>query len=225
MRYHIQTTPIWDAFNEKCECPLCRLYAVAEERFLKLYSDEAVMEPDYRVAVNKRGFCSDHLKKLYKGQNKLGISLQVNTRIQHVIESLSVVNSARAAKKQAELLEKTADTCVICDALDEIMERYAYTVAQMYDNEADFPKLFSESKGFCLPHYSLLLRYASYAGKSANRYAAALSALQLDMMKKTNYALDRFAEKFDYRSTNKHPSKVDDALEDAVNMLKGKILE
>lgn len=72
MQYHIQTSPIWDAFRENDGCPMCRLYERAESRLIKQYLDEAVMEPEYRIKVNKRGFCSDHLKKLYAGGNKPG---------------------------------------------------------------------------------------------------------------------------------------------------------
>jgi hypothetical protein len=85
MRYHIQTAPIWDAFKENDGCPLCKLYARTEERLIKQYTGEAVMEPDYRVRVNERGFCARHLKQLFDGNNKLGVALQVNTRTEKII--------------------------------------------------------------------------------------------------------------------------------------------
>ena len=80
------------------------------------------------------------------------------------------------AKKLAEKLTETLDTCVICDEAEEIMTRYCYTVAQMFDAETEFPKVFAESTGFCMPHFASLLKYVSYAGKSAQKYAAALTA-------------------------------------------------
>ena len=62
MQYHIQTEPIWEAFQSDCDCPMCRIYEKSETRLVEQYLNEAVMEPDYRVEVNKYGFCKEHLR-------------------------------------------------------------------------------------------------------------------------------------------------------------------
>lgn len=225
MQYHIQTMPIWDAFKSGDGCPLCKLYERTEQRLIKQYLDEAVMEPEYRVKVNKRGFCSKHLSKLFSGGNKLGLSLQVHTRTESIINDLSVVDSPKSAKKLAEKLMKTAETCVICDEIDEIMVRYAYTVAQMFAAEADFPKVFAQSHGFCLPHFIQLLNYVSYAGGKKEAYATALSKKQIDTMRKTNSDLERFTKRFDYRSSDKFSGNTDNALSESINTLKGNLVK
>ncbi len=224
MQYHIQTTPVWDAFRQKDGCPICLLYERIENRLVKQYLGEAVMEPDYRIKVNKRGFCTRHLLKLYDGGNKLGLALQINTRTENIIENIGTTANAKQAKKLAEKLDKTLDTCVICDEAEEIMTRYCYTVAQMFGAEAEFPKVFSESSGFCMPHFVRLLQYVSYAGKSAERYAAALTAKQLETLKKTNSDLERFTKRFDYNSADKFSGATDDAIKNSINKLKGKII-
>lgn len=224
MQYHIQTTPVWDAFRQKDGCPICLLYERIENRLVKQYLGEAVMEPDYRIKVNKRGFCTRHLLKLYNGGNKLGLALQINTRTENIIENIGTTANAKQAKKLAEKLDKTLDTCVICDEAEEIMTRYCYTVAQMFGAEAEFPKVFSESSGFCMPHFVRLLQYVSYAGKSAERYAAALTAKQLETLKKTNSDLERFTKRFDYNSADKFSGDTDDAIKNSINKLKGKII-
>lgn len=224
MQYHIQTTPVWDAFRQKDGCPICLLYERIENRLVKQYLGEAVMEPDYRIKVNKRGFCTRHLLKLYDGGNKLGLALQINTRTENIIENIGTTANAKQATKLAEKLDKTLDTCVICDEAEEIMTRYCYTVAQMFGAEAEFPKVFSESSGFCMPHFVRLLQYVSYAGKSAERYAAALTAKQLETLKKTNSDLERFTKRFDYNSADKFSGTTDDAIKNSINKLKGKII-
>ena len=224
MQYHIQTTPVWDAFRQKDGCPICLLYERIENRLVKQYLGETVMEPDYRIKVNKRGFCTRHLLKLYDGGNKLGLALQINTRTENIIENIGTTANAKQAKKLAEKLDKTLDTCVICDEAEEIMTRYCYTVAQMFGAEAEFPKVFSESSGFCMPHFVRLLQYVSYAGKSAERYAAALTAKQLETLKKTNSDLERFTKRFDYNSADKFSGATDDAIKNSINKLKGKII-
>ncbi|MDR0426289.1 MAG: DUF6062 family protein, partial [Clostridiales bacterium] len=140
MQYHIQTTPIWDSFKERDGCPACRLLAATEARFVAQYLGEGVMEPDYRVRVNKTGFCARHLSALFAGQNKLGLALQVNTRTAHIIDKLSLLYTEKDAKKQAAALKKTLDTCVICEETEEIMIRYAQTIAQMFRYEREFPR-------------------------------------------------------------------------------------
>lgn len=225
MQYHIQTTPIWDAFKEPCDCPVCKLYERVENRLLKQYLEEAVMEPDYRVKVNKRGFCSNHLRKLYTGGNKLGLALQVHTRTDNIIAHIPTVSNARAAKRLADKLEKGLETCVICDEADEVMERYAYTIAEMYANEPEFPALFDKTNGFCLPHFILLLRYVNHAGKKAEAYVKSLCRRQTDGMRKLTNELERFTRRFDYRSTDKVAHGNNDALSRAINKIKGNIVK
>ena len=224
MQYHIQTTPIWDAFKSDCNCPLCQIYAQAEERLVSQYLNEAVMEPDYRVKVNKLGFCTQHLRKLYAGENKLGLALQLSTRTEAVIKSLKEIKDVKTAKKQAERIRKNDSTCVICDTLDEMMERYAYTVAQMYKQEKDFPQLLKNCKGFCMPHYALLLENAGKAGNAASAYLFELSAFQISALTKTNNETLKFTEAFDYRSKSRGIKAPPDAVPNAIQRLKGKII-
>ena len=123
MQYHIQTAPIWDSFRQKCDCPICSLYSVSESRLVKQYLGEAVMQPDYRVKVNSRGFCSKHLLALYRGDNKLGVALQTLTRTETVDNDIGDIKTAKQAKQLAKRLAETLDTCVICDTVDEMIAR------------------------------------------------------------------------------------------------------
>lgn len=221
MQYHIQTTPIWDAFSADCDCPMCKLYERVQARLVKQYVDDAVMEPSARLRVNARGFCPAHSAKLYGGGNKLGVALQFHTRTEHVVGKITDPKNAAQAKKLAAALDKELSTCVICDEADEVMERYAYTVAEMFANEKDFPDLLKKSNGFCLPHFSLLLKYASHAGKFQGDYLKTLCSRQRDGMRRLGGELDRFTKRFDYRSTDKQHGGNDDALGRAINKLEG----
>lgn len=201
MQYHIQTTPIWDAFRSGAECPLCAIYLRTEERLVAKYLNEAVMEPDERVAVNKRGFCERHLKKLYAGQNKLGLALQLHTRSEKLLADLRRPGNAKAAKKEADRVRGALSTCVVCDAADEMMERYAYAVAEMYRHEPEFPALFAASNGFCLRHYALLLDYVSHAKSAAESYAKALYDVARTRLAEVSADLRAFADQYDYRAS------------------------
>lgn len=224
MQYHIQTTPIWDAFKEEYDCPMCLIYKVSEQRLVKQYLGEAVMQPEYRVRVNERGFCTRHTLALYKGNNKLGTALQFATRIETVNKNIREIKKAKQAKSLAADLQENLDTCVICDTVDEMMVRYSYTVAQMYDNEAEFPALFASGKGFCMKHFTELLKYAAYAGKSADKYLEMLINVQKKALDKAESNLNMFASKFDYRNAGRVSDKYDNAVAEAIKILKGDVL-
>ena len=224
MQYHIQTDPIYEAFKTPCDCPLCKIENDVQERLLSQYLSDAVMEPSARVEVNKHGFCSKHLALLFQNKNKLGLSLQLETRLGTLRETVQVVNSYKKAAKQAEALNATMETCVICNAQNKTMTRYAYTIAQMYANEPDFVPLLQKSGGFCLPHYVLLLQESKKAGSSTAAFLSDLSYVQGRAIDRTREALDRFAMKFDYRNAGSGVKPDPETVPAAIRRLKGRIV-
>ncbi len=203
MQYHIQTAPIWDAYKQD-GCPLCRLYAARQDRLIKQYLSDNVMDPDFRVASNKKGFCREHVSMLFDGQNKLGLALQLETRAAALSE---LVSSAPTDKKSAKKTSATIDAhigCVICDALDEVMPRYYMTIAQMFFNETEFPALF-ESASHCLKHAERLYAAAEFAGKAAPAYLSALTASLKRDLDRTAAELKAFADCFDFRNAGQKP--------------------
>lgn len=224
MSYHIQTEPIWEAFRADCDCPMCRLYETTENRLVELYLNEAVMEPDYRVQVNKHGFCTRHLQKLYAGKNKLGLSLQLRTHTDELKKHITPLKSPKQAAAQAATLTKALGDCVICRAADADMVRYAQTTAQMFAAELPFRSIFGKAHGFCLPHYILLLQESKYAGRFAEAYLNALVLMQTRSIDDVCLDLDRFAERFDYRNAGSAVRPDAQTVPKAIQKLKGKIL-
>ncbi len=224
MQYHIQTGPIWEVFQSDCDCPLCEIFAKCEERQVSQYLNEAVMEPEARIEVNKYGFCTEHLRKLFAGKNKLGLALQLHTRMQTVRSDVLPAASYKQAVKQAETLEKTMDTCVICRYLEDLMERYAYTVAQMFAYEPEFKTVFAKSNGLCMPHYALLLRQSKGAGAQVKAYLSELFYLQNRTLDRRLNELDRFTQMFDYRNAGSAVKPDPETIPTAIRKLKGRIL-
>ena len=226
MQYHIQTTPVWDAFKSGCDCAMCELEKRINERLIRQYTDEAVMLPEFRTKVNRYGFCSTHSKMLFNGGNKLGVALQMFTRTEALEKKIPYLYSVKKAKGCAKDLQAEVDSCIICQSLDDSMERYAYTIGQMFVNEKEFPALFEKCNGFCMPHYILLLQNAHKAGKGklADAYITSLTIAQKRSLEKSCNELEKFTGKFDYRSTNKSSSDGNDALYKAINRLRGNIL-
>lgn len=216
MQYQIQTAPVWDAYRTETDCPLCKIYRDREKRVVGQYLAENVMDPDFRVASNKTGFCKDHIAMMYKGQNKLGMALQLETRAAFLNDLLKKQpTDKKSAKKTAELMTEHCG-CVICSALAEPMSRYFMTIAEMFDNETEFPELFAGAH-HCIEHAAHLYAAAQYAGKSTAAYCAALtSALKRDL-KNTETRLRAFADCFDFKNAGMRPDA--DAVPDAIKLL------
>ena len=79
MRHHIDTIPVWDAYRQDCECPLCLLEEENEVNYVNAFMGGSVMEPDVRVEVNEKGFCGRHFKLMLNNNNRLGVALMAHT--------------------------------------------------------------------------------------------------------------------------------------------------
>ena len=202
MGYHIDTALIKDKFKTDCECPLCEIKKEAEKQFLYEFLNDAVMADDCRVEVRKKGFCAEHFNKLFAGQNKLSVALQMETRLSALGGLFEPVKSAGQAKKRAAEVEKSLDSCVICELLNESMVKYYKTIAQLFAREKEFSKLLYASKGFCFNHYAELLKYSADAGFMTKDYLKAVTDVQAKAVARLHGELNTFCAKHDYRNAN-----------------------
>ena len=205
MNYKIHTVPIIDAYKTDCECPLCEIERALEQKLIGDYLNEAVMVPEYRVQVNKKGFCTKHFAMLEAGDNICGVALQAQTRMQTVVSELKKPTDAKKAAKEAARLRSALSTCVICEEIDEIMERYYRTTVELFSREAGFELLFRRSKGHCLRHYAALAEASKYAGKRATTFLDVLYDLQIAAYARLESELQGFIDKFDSRKCNDRP--------------------
>lgn len=222
MNYHIDTGLIIEKFKVDCECPLCEIKKVVEEQFLHEFLNDAVMEDNTRIKVGKFGFCDRHFDMLFARQNKLSVALQIRTRTQVLLDHLTELKSLKSAKKQAEYLENASKTCVVCELTDESMTKYYKTIAQMFANEKEFYKTLIASKGFCMHHYAMLLKYASSASVFAKNYVNLLSGVQMRGISRVEADLKKFCDKHDYRNANEPLGSAETALPRIRTKLYGK---
>ena len=216
MQYQIQTAPIWDAYRKQSGCPLCAIFAEREKRLVSQYLAENVMDPDFRVRSNSVGFCPEHIRMMYSGQNKLGLALQLETRAAELKKLLDKApTDKKAAKKQADNLQSHIG-CVICSAIEEPMSRYYMTVAEMYENESEFPELFAAAH-HCVNHTKELYAAAAYAGKKTAAYLNALTTSIKRDLKQAETELRAFADCFDHKNTGMRPDP--DTIPNAIKLL------
>ena len=247
MKYHIDTIPVWDALKLDGECLLCALERKTELNEAARYLGASVMEPDTRIRVNDKGFCRHHHAMLFGMSNRLGHALMLEShhaviekrveeamkRTQKAAEALgaspltSLTRAGAQAKKRfaeaADSLRQLAGSCILCDSLRENMDRYLHTFFHLYQNDSEFRRRFSESKGVCLPHLSSLLEAAPDAlpGKELSGFVKTLSAMESRSLARMQEDISWFIKKFDYRYTEEPWKNSQDAVPRTVNQLRG----
>lgn len=251
MKEKIYTIPVNDAFSEDCECPMCLLEKQQEQDAVSFMLSPALMEPDKRVDTNEKGFCRRHFGMLYNSkENVLGVSLIIETHMQIQMERLkkiisksekainsdadmnAIKNLAGSITKPANATNKFIDSatefldnldvkCEICERIERMMDRYADVAVWMYFKDPQFREKVQNGKGFCLPHYKLLLKTAK-ENLSPKQCAVFVKDLNKIMTVNLDRMLDEvqwFSQKFDYRNKDASWKNSKDAVPRAINKI------
>ena len=209
----LYTIPVNDAFDKDCECPLCQMYREIEDEAIEFTLGPSYMEDDIRMETDKTGFCTNHIKRLYECQNRLGVALMLHTHMKHTIKSLEKLsNSNNISKKSifkkneqspvSNYINNLANSCYICNRINNMFERYIVTVLHCYQTDDAFRDKFKNSKGFCTKHYGMLYDAAqkSLSGAKLNDFIKTLNDIYFENIKRVTDDLEWFIDKFDYRN-------------------------
>lgn len=219
MKEQIYTIPINEAMEAETECPLCMLLRKCEEEAVDYALGAAMMEPDFRIESNEKGYCRRHFEMMFKKPNKLSLALVMETHLaenekklaefEKAVEALKdgkkglfkKSDSKQTASEMAQMLKTREKSCVICDKINYTMGRYISVFADMWRSEPDFRKKAEESKGFCLPHMRMLLEAADkLPEKDRAEFAVFLYEKQKSELARIREDVHRFTLKFDYRN-------------------------
>ncbi|MDI9470386.1 MAG: DUF6062 family protein [Bacillota bacterium] len=238
----IYTIPVNDAFHaEGTLCPLCRLEATTDSNLIEYYLGPSLMEPDVRQTTNEKGFCRNHLTRMYNSQeNRLGLGLMLHT---HLLEQqkriLALLQEAGGTERQggffarkpqereaaaiAADLAAISTSCVICERLDYTMGRYYDVVFWQYFHNTEFAELFDKGPPFCLPHLAELVKAAGTSLKRADRktFFDRLRERQGAKLEGLAADVEWFTLKFDYRNRDKPWGESKTALARAIRTLEG----
>lgn len=249
MKIHIDTAPIWESYKTDCECPLCLLNAKVENANVDYFLGESVMEPDQRVEVNQKGFCTRHFKMMYDAGNRLGLGLMTHTYMKETVKALKKhaesIKSCAASEAQkpiykrigpkkggdvaneARKIREIEEKCILCERLKDNMERYIYTILYMYRHEKEFPELFAASKGMCLMHYRQTLEMAPrhLSGETLKKFVDTLVDIEMNNFDRMEQEIEWFTLKFDYRNEDKPWGNSRDAVKRSINKLRSQVIE
>lgn len=249
MKYELETIPVWDAFKQECECPICILHDKAEENYLKFFLGNSVMVPEQRVEVNKAGFCPDHFQKLLLKRSPHYLGLMTHTHFieyrERLYKQFSIVkgiaeNASRKLKtplKDKKLtesiknLKKVIDdndkTCLICDKIEYTMKRYAFTIVYLWKKNSEFREYFNSSKGFCLQHQTLVLELAAdyLNGVDLGIFSKELINIQEKNLNRLEEEILYFTQKFSQENDHKPWNGTKDAHYRLIQKITGKSTE
>lgn len=205
MKEKIYEIPVNEAFDTDCECPLCELQKKLENNTIEFVLGPAMMEPDFRIQTNQKGFCAHHYRLLFQAQNKLPLALILDT---HLDEWNAVLEKTVPLSKtpQTEFIKKETtqreSSCAACDKMEFIMEKYLDVIFYMWKTNPEFSEKLKQCKGFCIPHFNRLLREAPdfLNKKDARSFSSELIAVQKRELARIKEEIHWFTQKFDYKN-------------------------
>jgi len=241
MKEQIETIPVNEAFESGDECPFCHLQRMSEQRAIRyvIGPGASYMEPDVREVTDQKGFCGEHMKKMYDYGNSLGNALIMQTYFVGLIKALdqqlenfemppkkSLFGGKKAKKEEnfsfAQWLKQRQSSCYLCEKNAYNMRRY-YNTFFFLARDGEFRKKVEASKGFCVRHFADLMEAAEEFLPNAQRewFYNTVPALVRENLARVQGDLDWFIDKFDYRNASADWKNSRDAVSRSMQKLKG----
>ena len=218
MKQKIYEIPIWDAYEiENCECPICSIEKKIEDQFIETLFTEMVMDVNLNPQLTKDfRFCHEHFEKLYKYPDKCGLAILTDRILYLEMSALQEVKKAPVIKKSIKpaFLRKSSPVasedkeCLLCNKLHKDMSNYIDTLRKLWDKDPKFKEIFSNSRGFCLEHFTELIN----SQNCSETFRNTCIAVQESNLKRLQEELQWFITKNDYRFVNEPWKTSKDAL-------------
>ncbi len=224
MKETIYTIPINEAFDTKCSCAICTIENRIENEEVEYTLGPAMMEPDFRINSNSRGFCKAHYRKLLQNGKALPMALVLQTHIEKQSKEIfsdkvkkisksgflkKQCDEIVSAKKITNHIENLNHSCIVCERTQNTMNRYFDNLIYIWKTQEEFREKFASQDGFCIPHFSKLLIYAM-DGLNEKEFKDFYHIIVNMQEKKQNQLYDDISEftmLFDHNNTNTNPSE------------------
>ncbi len=207
----IYTIPLTDALDADCDCTFCYLEDKLEREQIEYALGAAMMEPDFRILSNEKGYCRHHIGMMARAKKALPLALVLDTRCDKVIKRLKAVDfnakgglfkkEKSPAEKLCDAVTKLDSTCLVCERIEHTMEKFANTFWYLYGKEPEFKKRFLSSRGVCMQHFAKLMdALMNVSGSKRDTFARELYDLQMKVLEHERDEVRGFVKQFDYRS-------------------------
>ncbi len=236
MKEKIYTIPINEALESDSFCPFCYMRRMLEEDAVRYTVGPAMMEPDFRIVTNEKGFCQKHMRELSAMSKALPLSLVLQSHLNSVMGLLDtdLSSSTKSIFKKSEspkanfasLFEKLASSCAVCERIEHTFSRYISSFIYMLKKEKGFLDKVLATEGFCMEHFSNLASSASteLSDSEYQKLFAPIIELQKERVIKYHAYITNFANSFDYRNAGKPINAPKDVIHRTGELLNGEFL-
>lgn len=238
MKETIYTIPINEAFDEKCSCAMCNIENRIEKEEIEYILGPAMMEPDFRIISNNKGFCKMHYDSLLKNSKALPLALILQTHIEQQNKDIFADRVKKpsksgflkkeceeilSAKKISKQIETMQCNCVICDKTKNTMDRYFDNLIYMWKTQEDFRQKFASREGFCIPHFSKLLTFAvkGLNEKEFKEFYHTIVNIQENSQNQMYTDISDFIKLFDHNSNTTPSDNVKNSIKRSIQKLSG----
>ena len=213
MKEQLYSIPVNDAFAADCECPVCQMYHKLETDSVEYTMGPSYMEDDTRALTDAKGFCGKHIKMVYDQDNRLGMAWVMKTHFDKTINDIKKVMPSGPAKlikkgisdsPLIKYIDNLDNSCFVCDRINNFFDQYVDTIFFLWKKDDEFKEKFKSAKGFCTPHYSLLLKKAAahLKGDDLESFVGIINDMYITTMERVRDDLAWFINKFDYKYQN-----------------------
>lgn len=213
MKEQLYSIPVNDAFAADCECPVCQMYHKLETDSVEYTMGPSYMEDDTRALTDAKGFCGKHIKMVYDQDNRLGMACVMKTHFDKTINDIKKVMPSGPAKlikkgisdsPLIKYIDNLDNSCFVCDRINNFFDQYVDTIFFLWKKDDEFKEKFKSAKGFCTPHYSLLLKKAAahLKGDDLESFVGIINDMYITNMERVRDDLAWFINKFDYKYQN-----------------------
>lgn len=219
----IYTIPLTEAIDEETACPFCYLESKLEKEQIDYALGAAMMEPDFRILSNEKGYCRHHIGMMARAMRALPLALVLDTRCDTVLDELKKAGdfskkgslfkkSSTPYENLRDVVNRMSGSCLVCERIEKTMKKFTNTFWYLYGKEPDFRKRFLESRGVCLHHFATLLNaLESVSASKRDVYLKELYDLELKVLEHEKSEVHGFTKQFDYRSNKSEWSVARDA--------------
>ena len=216
------------AIEKSSECFLCDIETEIEKKYLDTYLQELVMDSKAREKIIvSRGFCNNHSYKiLIEGSKPTtddghGVALVMQSVTEQLIQDIAEQKNLR--KNAFAQMVANNQKCPACNHLTEFMNMYIKETAELLVSSAEFSKLFSESKGLCIPHYAALTSIVESMETTQRRdKLKILSEVETKNLYRLNSELAEYVRRQSYEFSEKDRAATENVLLRSVEKLVGK---
>lgn len=213
MKEQLYSIPVNDAFTADCECPICQMYHTLETDSVEYTMGPSYMEDDTRALTDEKGFCEKHIRMVYAQENRLGMAWVMKTHFDKTINDIKKIMPSGPAKlikkgipasPLVQYIDKLNSSCFVCDRINNFFDQYVDTVFFLWKKDDEFKTKFKSAKGFCTPHYSLLLKKSveHLKGTDLEEFVQLINEMYISNMERVRDDIAWFINKFDYKYQN-----------------------